>query len=60
MRTFRQELGLMPSVLGPLGLLDGLLIVTPCIVTLSQNAGLIVQKGEFMIFTFSIRMLVHS
>lgn len=40
MRTFRQELGLMPSVLGPLGSLDGLLIVTPCIVTLSQNAGL--------------------
>ena len=47
-RTFRQELGLIPSVFGPLGLLDGLLMVTPCIVTLSQKAGLTVQKGELM------------
>ena len=29
MRTLRQEVGLMPSVLGPLGFLSGFLMVTP-------------------------------
>ena len=60
MRTFRHEVGLIPSVLGPFGFSDGLCIVTPCTTTSSQNAGLIVQKGEFIIFTFSISIFVHS
>ena len=59
-RTFRQEDGFIPSVLGPFGSFEGLLIVTPCTVTLSQKAGFIVQKGELIIFTFSINTLAHS
>ena len=48
--TLRHDSGLIPSVLG-----EGTLsIVMPLMVTLSQNSGFTVQKGELTIFTPSI------
>src|SRR5690554_2426636 len=55
-RTLRHEVGLIPSVLGE----GGLLMVTPRIVILSENAGLMVQKGELTTVTSSILILLHS
>ena len=48
--TLRQDSGFTPSVFGE----GALSMVIPFMVTLSQNSGLTVQKGEFMIFTPSI------
>ena len=58
-RTFRQEKGFIPSVLGPfLGLWGPLYIVTPCTVTLSQKAGFMVQKIDNS--HILINTLLHS
>ena len=48
--TLRQDSGLTPSVFGE----GALSIVIPFIITLSQNSGFTVQKGELIIFTPSI------
>src|SRR5690606_28788011 len=50
--TFLHEVGFIPSVFGD----GGLNMVTPVILILLQKAGLIVQKGLFLIVTPSIRM----
>jgi len=55
MCTFLQDSGLMPSVLG-----EGTLwMVMPLMVTLSQNSGFTVQKGELIIFTPSTRTFLQ-
>ena len=55
MCTFLHDSGLMPSVLG-----EGTLwMVMPLMVTLSQNSGFTVQKGELIIFTPSIRTFLQ-
>src|SRR5690349_14635406 len=55
--TFRQESGLMPSVLGESG---GLRIMTLLTVTHSQRTGLMVQLGELTRLMPSMRIFRQS